>query len=50
MSDEERNDIDRYIELLQSSEDWLMSRILSYSYPGSGFSLKGVSTGLKLLI
>lgn len=31
MSDEERNDIDRYIELLQSNEDWLMSRILSYS-------------------
>jgi len=31
MSDEERNDINRYIVLLRSSEDWLMSRILSYS-------------------
>lgn len=31
MSDGARNNIDRYIELLQSSEDWLMSRILNYS-------------------
>lgn len=31
MRDESRNDIDTYTGLLQSSEEWLMSRILSYS-------------------
>jgi signal transduction histidine kinase/ActR/RegA family two-component response regulator len=31
MSDENRNDIKKYIDLLQSSEEWLMSRILGYS-------------------
>ncbi len=31
MSDDSRNDIDTYTGLLQSSEEWLMSRILSYS-------------------
>ncbi len=31
MSDEKSNNIKKYIELLQSNEEWLMSKILSYS-------------------